>query len=602
MPIICNENEPPAIDQKDWVSEHREELLERLETFDFAQAHSHVDKVPLWFKQCKNSAILITVMVIRQILLMGLYPESLKLSKADILPSRTIFQIYNPVGKLVEAFFVSALDSSVSSLQNFAYRRKLSCTSLLLTEFDWFACEPFIACFNGDLVKAFDRMSRERIYDKIKNPLLASIIWSWMDRTLAPYLIYWRGKYHEIDRSSWNRGVEPGSVLGPILFIIGLDDASHFLEALFKAFFADDGFPLFRTISTMASNAAAFISYIVRNGMEMHLSGSKAATFMLVGPHAKGLDLEYVDITTPGGSFRCQRVYSTKQVGLSWYVDGYGRALVDLDPMIKQLKQAASALRGISGYVLSSDAIMIVKTYIISVVSYAIVIWFPISYHKNPDMLKKLRYWYASVMMYVCMDAKDCLGWCNSSKTMDESASPYLKLKELTGLPLIYELYLASARSHYSQIEEMVDLNMLEGTVKRGSRQPQRLQYCKTDKIVYGGGKLKHISPLFCLIMTVNQTGLTKLKFPVSDSWLVKFESEMSAERSKACLRTLQKILTLAHFGRIEDALERNRLKRHEIDSVVRNRPRIGRFLAKCKRSRNNDKNDFPAIYWQPKV
>lgn len=587
----CNSLGVEDIEVRNFVGLHKEGLYKRLRSFDFLSIFEDIQKVPYWFKRCKSAVIFISIKIIRHIIETGSYPDYLKLSKADILPSRTIFQSFCPYGKLVEAFFADCLVQYVNRLRNFAYRSHLSCTALLLKQFDVFACEPVCVAFNGDLVKAFDRMSRKLIYDRIDDPLLGSIIWSFMDRSKAPYVIWWREGFHEIDRSSWNRGVEPGSVLGPLLFIIGLNDSEHFNGGLSKGFFSDDGLPLYRHIDDMNSAASDFISHIYKHGMELHAAPSKkSATFMIIGSKKSEFDFDELNIPIFDGSyFNCSRSHRVKQLGLHWYVDPKsGKPMVDLGELISRLKGAAAALRGISKYVLSSVAIRIIKTYILCVISYAITVWFPLAYIYTPKELEQLRYWYASVCMYVCADNKDCLGWNNSSKSMSYEASITVCLKELTGLPLLHEIYQASARSHYVQVLKMYELGWLRGVVKKFTRIEGRLIYCRSCSI-----PKNHVSPLQCLISSVNFTGRTKLSFPTDESWLVKLEKELLG---KSDMRTLQKILTLAHFGKIADSLKRSRLTQAEVDVLEGGQAQIQRFLRSAKRRRIDSATlSFPA-------
>jgi hypothetical protein len=323
-----------------------------------------------------------------------------------------------------------------------------------------------------------------------------------------------------------------------------------------KGFYADDGFPLYHTISDTCSAASAFVSFISRNGMAMHTEGDKAATFMLIGswPVSDQTDQLSFSNMDDGTLVTCDRAFRIKQLGLTWCVNDSGRYTVDLSPLISRLKHAHGAMFSIAKYTMSSTAIHIVKTYIVSVISYAIVIWFPLAFKYSPKSLNELRYWYASIMCYVAMDSKDMLGWCNKSKSMEWDCSIMDKLRLLTGLPKILEIYHASARSHYEQVSTMVELGWLNGIVRIGNRIKGdcKLRYVRANNVLNW-----RFSPLYCLLLTVNSTGRSKLKFPAKYSWLVCLEKHLEG-RSDA--RKLQKIFTLVSFGKIEDQQKRKRL------------------------------------------
>ena len=417
------------IKQFSWTEVDKEQVSCHLRSFDFEGELRKIVTAPLWFRKCKRSVIDIAKRVIQCIIKSGYYPDSLKRSRADVLPSRTIFQVENPFGKLVEKFFSLPLQIYVDRLKNFAYRQKMSCSSLLLRQFDIFSREDCCVAFNADLVKAFDRLSRINVIKNIDNPLMKEIVRTWMDRKRAPYTIWWRGKLHVIDRSQWNRGVEPGSNLGPLLFIIGLYDPGFYNKSLAKNLYADDGLPIYRTIHSMASDALDFIHFVKSSNMAIHTEGSKAATYMLIGKGTRGFDIKDSTIVLHSnyGDIEISEATTVKQLGINWYVSGKLRKpLIDITCIVSKLKHAATALRGIAPMVKASSALSIVKTYVLSVISTAIVVWFPIVKHNDIGTLNKLRYWYCSVMTYICTDAKDVLGWCNSSKTVREGSSVYM--------------------------------------------------------------------------------------------------------------------------------------------------------------------------------
>ena len=78
----------------------------------------------------------------------------------------------------------------------------------------------------------------------------------------------------------------PGTVLGPPLFIIGIDDPALYNLSILKNFFADDGFPMFENIENLKDDASAFIAYIAKNDMKVHLEGKKAITYSIFGEGA----------------------------------------------------------------------------------------------------------------------------------------------------------------------------------------------------------------------------------------------------------------------------------------------------------------------------
>ena len=80
-----------------------------------------------------------------------------------------------------------------------------------------------------------------------------------------------------------------------------------------------------------------------------------------------------------------------------------GVPICDMSLVVGRLKEAAAALRAISATCLSSTAIHVIKTYIVSIMSYSIVNWYPnlFQYLNSPDhkMRRKAMTEFASVAL-----------------------------------------------------------------------------------------------------------------------------------------------------------------------------------------------------------
>ena len=602
---VINENYTAPDDfEADWFEEpdsglgDEDEFWDTLDQndFSFSKALTKVHKVPRDFKNCPLSSVLISERLLRITVKTRCYPDCLKLSKCSILPDRSIFQIVVPHAKLVEAAIACFLTKYVDEIENMAYRPKMSTTALLVNEFDAFARYKSLYGFNGDLKKAFDRLSRKLIIKAIPNKLVKNIVFSWMNRTGIPYLIWWRGEWWLIDRDGWTRGVEPGSVLGPVVFILGLNDKEHYNRSILKSIFADDNFPLYTLLSDLRADAALFTNWVYANHMELHRSGEKKWSFSVFGADASSLkDLGAVDIECDIGDLPCDRVFSVKQLGLKFDIDKNGIPIVDMSDKIARLKETCSALRRLSPTCLTSTTLHLIKVYVVTVVSYAICVWYPnLFYHRNKvdnitrkdkirlakgddperevsrtvkyfctNSLEELRYWYISTLNYACYDNKTLMGWSNSSKSLARDTSVAGKMCLLTGMPSFEELYIASCITHYKHFKNMYKKGI--GSLRADSAKPGLgvLKFNeRSKKLIYTGRELNgRVSPLRLLIANVNAIGDLNCKDDmecdvspsIEDSILVQLEKLCQArEEPRAHVRQMQRILSLAFFGKID--------------------------------------------------
>ena len=227
----------------------------------------------------------------------------------------------------------------------------------------------------------------------------------------------------------------------------------------------------------------------------------------------------------------CKRAYSCKMLGLSFDIRSYdGAAICDLSSVVSRLKQAAMALRTISAKCASSAIIHLVKTYIVSIMSYGIVVWYPnlFQYLNSPDQslrrkafadwkascgsslnvevpmsvrckttnsLSEIRYWYFCCQAYICHHEKSILGWTNSSRSVLMDSSIEAKLRVLTGLPSLEELYVSSCLSHYSHFAKMAQLKIENHGVGAPRRTADSSSEAKSTRVCRSGIQKQDFTP-----------------------------------------------------------------------------------------------------------
>ena len=553
--------------------EQRNQLFDACFRFDFEKELMKVKKAPPWFKNCPFWVGYVARHLAIDIIRNEDYPPILKLCQADILPARSIFQILNPFSKLIERFFTLQLHKLLGDCQNFAYRPNLSTTSLMLLQFDIISRKKLCYGFNGDQMKAFDRLSRRLVYNRIENSALANIMWTWMDRTDSPYFIWWRGHYSEICRDQFNRGVPPGSICGPVTYILGQSDSQIFQEAIWKNLFADDSLPLYQVLSKLADDAEGFSDFCTENGMKMHTEGSKAAVYIAFGKEAALDKTDNILLATLEGPIEVKRSWKIRQLGLDIIAESKtGRASICLERLINKLKHASIAMRSLSEGTITSTMIDLLRTYLISLVSYCIPVWYPILSKYDVETVKSVRYWYYSAVCYTCLESKQLLSWSNSTHKMRKGHSCEMRFKQLCGMPTLEELAVASTKAHAPQIRNMMRLGWLDGIVYETLR--NKLAYLQVFYI-----QKKFVSPLRVFVDIINEFGEDKLIFDTKDSILVQVEKELE-NLTKAEIRLYQRTITVLHFKMEKEYFQRVK-KGSKIELFFKNKEKNSRKLLK---------------------
>lgn len=348
-----------------------------------------------------------------------------------------------------------------------------------------------------DLKKAFDTIDHEILLRKLVSYGVDQKSVSWFHSYLNS-----RAQKCQVNGTLSNAsvlrcGVPQGSIIGPLLFLIYINDLPNCLSSASAKMFADD-----TNISSAAESLSELEPMINHELMNLavwlkanRLSLNIAKTeFMIIGSrqklHAEGDSViqAYID------SKPVKRVDHTKSLGLiiddrlSWgvHIDEY---------LCKKVASAIGALKRVRPFVTQAVAVQIYKALILPYFDYCSAVWDGLS-NRLADKVQKLQNRAARVILRASYDTRSSdlrnrLRW-DSLCVRRIKLKAILMFKSIHGLAPSYLQNLFSARhTNYH----------LRNSEQRLTLPRPRTDYCKRS-FSYSGAKIWNELPVYVRLST----------------------------------------------------------------------------------------------------
>ena len=188
----------------------------------------------------------------------GTFPGDLKLAK--VLPiykndNEQLIQNYRPISvlpffskifeKIVSLYIIDYLeDNNLFYSNQFGFRKFHGTNHAIITLVEKVSkaldTGKFVIGVFLDLKKAFDTVNHTILMKKLEYYGIRGTIFNWLKSYLDNRKQYVHYNGYDSDKKTITHGVPQGSILGPLLFILYINDFSRSSDLLFSILFADD--------------------------------------------------------------------------------------------------------------------------------------------------------------------------------------------------------------------------------------------------------------------------------------------------------------------------------------------------------------------------
>ena len=312
---------------------HESEIIEIVNHFKNKRSTDHTDLDMMLVKEIINTIVKPFTYICNQSFITGIFPRNMKIAKViPIFKSGDKYQFtnYRPISllsqfsKILEKLFAARLDSFIDkhkllSEHQYGFRPNRS-TSMAVIDL----VEQITTATNNkqytvgvfiDLSKAFDTIHHEILLKKLEIYGVRGKANEWLKSYLSNRLQYVHMNGTDSNKEEITYGVPQGSVLGPRLFIMYINDVCEIFNQMSCVLFADDtslccsGKHLDQLLDTVQNELSALKNWFDVNKLSLNVSKTK---FIIFGnrPITKGAKIMINNV-------EIERVFETKFLGVT---------------------------------------------------------------------------------------------------------------------------------------------------------------------------------------------------------------------------------------------------------------------------------------------
>lgn len=369
-----------------------EELLASIKSIDTTKASGLDGITPRILKMAAEIVCPTLLELINICITTGQFPDDLKIAKlmpihkggsTDDPSNYRPISILPVISKLVEKHVTKHLFGFLNKYKllhksQSGFRKHHSCNTALINLVDkWLKAidkGEIVGAIFFDLKKAFDVVNHEKLLMKLKAYKFDNVALNWMKSFLSNRRQCIVESKLRSSMQPIKSGVPQGSVLGPVLFLLFVNDLPLFVNETYLEMYADDTTLHFASRdenalqSKLQGGAVKFDSWCQSNDMFINLLKT---SLMLLGSRQNLSKFNLIEIILESTSI--QHVESQKLLGI--IIDKTLSWDKQVDSVCLNITRRITLLKHLSKYVNQNSLKQYYNAYILPVFDYGCIIW-----------------------------------------------------------------------------------------------------------------------------------------------------------------------------------------------------------------------------------